>query len=103
MSNEFRATCKCSDAVLQLRCAGRACTVNAAEDLSVCFDTVTDDSAIAVRANRRQRVDCAFEAIEGVTLSTHNDFKTPLSYSFSQTSHVGIHNCFAREELRGGV
>jgi hypothetical protein len=76
--------------------------VNAAEDLSVCFDTVTDDSAIAVRANRRQRVDCAFEAIEGVTLSTHNDFKR-LSYSFSQTSHVGIHNCFAREALRGGA
>jgi hypothetical protein len=49
--------------------------VDAAEDLPVRFDTVTDDSAVAVRANRRQRVDCAFEAIEGVTLSAHNDFK----------------------------
>ena len=50
--------------------------MDAAEDLSVrFFDTVADDSAITVRANRRQRVDCAFEAIEGVTLSGHNDFK----------------------------
>ena len=49
--------------------------MDATEDLSVLFDTVADDSAVAVRANRRQRVDCAFEAIEGVTLSGHNDFK----------------------------
>ena len=49
--------------------------MDAAEDLSACFDTVADDAAIAVRANRCQRVDCAFEAIEGVTLSAHNDFK----------------------------
>ena len=26
-----------------------------------------------------------------------------LSYSFSQTSHVAIHKCFARRELRGGA
>src|SRR5204862_4173543 len=26
-----------------------------------------------------------------------------LSYSFSQTSHVAIHKCFARRELCGGV
>jgi hypothetical protein len=49
--------------------------VDATEDLSVRFDTVTDDPAVAVRANRRQRVDCALEAIEGVTLSAHDDFK----------------------------
>jgi hypothetical protein len=63
------------DAVFQLHCAGRACTVNTTEDLSVCFDAVADYPAIAVRANRGQRVDCAFEAIEGVTLPAHNDFK----------------------------
>ena len=56
------------DAIFQLRCGGRPCTVDAAEDLSVCFDTVADDAAIAVPTNRRQRVDCAFEAIEGMTL-----------------------------------
>ena len=76
--------------------------MNAAEDLSVCFDTVTDDSAIAVGANRRQRVDCAFEAIEGVTLSTHNDFKRLVVFVFANFA-CRLHNCFAREELRGGV
>ena len=62
-------------AVLQLRCAGRACAVDTTEDLSVRFDAVADDTAIAVRANRRQRVDCALEAIKSVTLSAHDDFK----------------------------
>ena len=62
-------------AVLQLRCAGRACAVDTTEDFSVRFDAVADDTAIAVRANRRQRVDCALEAIERVTLSAHDDFK----------------------------
>ena len=45
------------------------------EDFSVCFNAMADDTAIAVRANRRQRVDCALEAIKGVTLSAHDDFK----------------------------
>ena len=45
------------------------------EDFSVRFDAVSDDTAVAVGANRRQRVDCALEAVEGVTLSAHDDFK----------------------------
>ena len=45
------------------------------ENFSVRFDAVTDDTAITVRANRRQRVNCALEAVEGVTLSAHDDFK----------------------------
>ena len=45
------------------------------EDSSVRFDTVADDTAVAVRANRRQRVDCALEAIESVTLSGHDHFE----------------------------
>jgi len=61
--------------VFQLRCAGRACAVDATEDFSARFDAVTDNAAAAVRANRRQRVDCALEAVEGVTLSTHDHFK----------------------------
>jgi len=75
------------DAIFQLRCAGRPCTVDAAEDLSVCFDTVADDAAIAVRANRRQRVDCAFEAIEGMTLSAHNDFKRLVVFVLANFAH----------------
>ena len=45
------------------------------EDFSVPFDSMADDAAIAVRANRRQRADCAFEAAEDVTLSAHDHFK----------------------------
>ena len=45
------------------------------EDLSLRFDAVADDTAVAVGTNRRQRVDCALEAVEGVTLSAHDDFK----------------------------
>jgi hypothetical protein len=81
------ATRSTLDAIFQLRCAGRACTVNAAEDLFICFDTVADDAAIAMRANRRQRVDCAFEAIEGVTLSAHNDFKGLVVFVFADFAH----------------
>jgi hypothetical protein len=61
--------------VLQLRCARRARAVDTTEDLSVRFDAMADDTAIAVWANRRQRVNCALEAIEGVTLSANHDFK----------------------------
>jgi hypothetical protein len=49
--------------------------MNAAEDLSVGFHAVPDDPAVAVRADRRQRVDRAFEAIEGVTLASNDHFK----------------------------
>ena len=45
------------------------------EDFSVRFDAVSDDTAVAVGANRRQRVDRALEAVESVTLSAHDDFK----------------------------
>ena len=36
---------------------------------------MADDTAVAVGANRRQRVNCALEAIEGVTFATHDHFK----------------------------
>ena len=87
-------------AILQLRCAGCACTVDAAEDLSVCFDTVADDSAVAVRANRRQRVDCAFEAIEGVTLSAHNDFKRLVVFVFANFAYWHTQSVRAGEASR---
>ena len=45
------------------------------EDFSVRFDAVSEDTAVAVGANRRQRVDCALEAVEGVTLSANDYFK----------------------------
>jgi len=67
--------------------------MDTAEDFSVRFHTVADDTAAAVRANRRQRVDCAFEAVESVTLSAHDDFKRlviiiPANFAFSHTQFV---------------
>ena len=49
--------------------------MNAAIDLPIGFHTVPDDPAVAVRADRRQRVDGAFEAIECVMLSGYDHFK----------------------------
>jgi hypothetical protein len=57
--------------------------MNAAEDLSVGFHTVPDDSAVAVRADGRQRVDRAFEAIERVTLAGYNHFKRLVVFIFA--------------------
>ena len=49
--------------------------MNAAIDLFVGFHAVPDDPAVAVWAHRRQRVDCAFEAVERVMLSGYDHFK----------------------------
>ena len=49
--------------------------MDAAEDLSVGFHAVADHPTVAVRANRRQRVDRALEAVEGVMLPANDYFK----------------------------
>jgi hypothetical protein len=49
--------------------------VDATKYLSVGFDTVPDDSAVAVRADRRQRVNRALEAIKGVMLASYDHFE----------------------------
>ncbi|SRR5437762_1670751 len=64
-----------SDAIFQLRLAGRARAVDAAENLFVSFNAVPDNPAIAMRANRRQRVDGALETVEGVVLPADDHFK----------------------------
>ena len=68
------------------------------EDFAVRFDAVPDDTAIAVRANRRQRMDCALEAIEGVTLSAHDDFKCLVIFVLA--NFASRHTQFVR--ARGG-
>ena len=57
--------------------------MNAAEDLSVGFDAVPDDPAIAVWADWRQRVDRAFEAIECVMLSGYDHLKRLVIFIFA--------------------
>ena len=64
-----------SSAILQLRCARHSCAIDTAEDFFVRFDAMADDTAIAVRTNRRQGVDCALKAIKDVALSGYDDFK----------------------------
>ena len=49
--------------------------MDAAEDLSIGFDAVADNPALAVRANRRERVDCALKAIEDVMLAGNDYLK----------------------------
>ena len=49
--------------------------MDTAEDFSVRFHAVANDTAVAVRANRRQRVDRALETIKDVSLSAHDHFE----------------------------
>jgi hypothetical protein len=65
--------------------------MDATEDFSALVHAVPDHPAVAVLANRRERVDRALETVEGVMLAGHNYFNA-LSYSFLQTSHVAILN-----------
>jgi hypothetical protein len=71
------------DAVFQLRFAGSARAVDATENLSIRFNAVSDDPAIAMRANWRERVDRAFEAVEGVVLPANDDFKRLVIFIFA--------------------
>ena len=54
---------------------------------------MADDTAIAVRTNRRQGVDCALKAIKDVALSGYDDFKGLViivlaDFAFSHTQFV---------------
>jgi hypothetical protein len=57
--------------------------MDATEDLSISFHAVADDPAVAVRANRRERVDCTLEAIEGVMFAGDDDFKRLVIFIFA--------------------
>jgi len=70
-------------AVLQRCFTGRTRAVNAAIDLSVGFHAMPDDPAVAVWADRRQRVDRTFEAIECVMLSGYDHFKRLVIFIFA--------------------
>ncbi len=79
-----------SGAILQLRFAGLARAVDAAEDLSVSFNAVPDDPAVAMRANWRQRMDGALEAVERVVFSADDYFKRLVIFIFTNfaCSHI---------------
>lgn len=66
--------------------------MDAAEDLAARFNAVPDDPAVTMRANRRQRVDRALEAVEGVVLSANDYFKRLVVFIFTNfaCSHTQI-------------
>jgi hypothetical protein len=49
--------------------------MDATKDLSVGFHAMADHPALAVRANRRKRVNRALKAIEGVMLASDDHLK----------------------------
>jgi hypothetical protein len=66
--------------------------MDATEYLSIGFHAMADHSALAMRANRRERVDCAFEAIEGVMFAGNDHFKCFVIFVFADfaSSHTQI-------------
>jgi hypothetical protein len=57
--------------------------MDAAKDLSIGFHAVAHHPAVAVRANRRERVDCTLEAIEDVMLAGNDHFKRLVVFVFA--------------------
>jgi len=57
---------------------------------------VTDDPALAVRANRCERVDCALKAIEGVALAAGDHFEGLIIFVFANFAFS--HKDFSRAE-----
>ena len=57
--------------------------MDAAEDFASLLHAVTDDPALAVRADWRECVDCALEAIEGVMLTGNDHFKRLVIFIFA--------------------
>jgi hypothetical protein len=58
---------------------------------------VTDDPALAVRANRCERVDCALKAIEGVALAAGDHFEGLIIFVFANFAFS--HKDFSRAEV----
>jgi hypothetical protein len=71
------------DAIFQVRLSAASRTIHAAENLSACFNTMTNDSAVAMSAHRRERVDCTLEAIEDVMLPSNNYFERLVVFIFA--------------------
>ena len=61
--------------------------MDTAKDLPIGFHAVSDYPAAAVWANRRERVDCALEAIEGVTLAGNDYFKRLVIFIFADFAY----------------
>ena len=76
--------------------------MDAAKDLSIGFYAMADDPAVAVRANRRKRVDRALKAIEDVALVGDDHFERLVIFVFANFSFRHTKS-FGRRRLCGGV
>jgi hypothetical protein len=74
--------------------------MDAAKDLSIGFHAVADHPALAVRANRRERVDCAFKAVEGVMLPSNDYLKRLVIIIFANFACSHIQTVRAPSPLR---
>jgi hypothetical protein len=74
--------------------------MDATEDLSIGFHAVADHPALAVRANGCERVDCAFEAIEGVMLTGNDHFERFVIFIFANFACSHTQMVRARTPLR---
>ncbi len=77
--------------------------MDTAEDLARLLHAVSDNPAVAVRANRRQRVDRALEAVEGVVLAGNDHFKRLVIFILANFafSHISLSRAAARAEVFG--
>ena len=57
--------------------------INAAKNLSTLFHAMSDDPAMAVWTDRRQRVNRAFEAVEGMMLAGDDHFECLVVFVFA--------------------
>jgi len=71
------------NAVFQIRFPATPRAVNTTEHLSVGFNAMSDDPTLAMRANRRQRVYRALEAIEGVVLPCNDNVESLVIFVFT--------------------
>jgi hypothetical protein len=67
--------------------------MDAAEDFSVSFNAVPDNPTVAMGANRRECVDRALEAIEGVMFAANDYFKRLVIFILANfaCSHIQIY------------
>jgi hypothetical protein len=77
--------------------------MDTAEDLARLLHAVSDDPAVAVRANRRERVDRALEAVKGVVLAGNDHFKRLVIFILANFafSHIGLSRAAAHAEVFG--
>jgi hypothetical protein len=71
--------------------------MDAAKDLSIGFYTVPDHPTVAVRANRRKRVDRALKAIEDVALVGDHHFERLVIFVFANFAfrHTSVSSAVA--------